>query len=42
MNFTLHVWRQKGPNEPGRMVEYAARLAWALLPPDMQSEIHYL
>jgi succinate dehydrogenase / fumarate reductase, iron-sulfur subunit len=25
MNFTLHVWRQKGPREPGRMVEYAAR-----------------
>lgn len=25
MNFTLHIWRQKGPNEAGRMVEYAAR-----------------
>ncbi len=25
MNFTLHVWRQKGPHEPGRMVEYPAR-----------------
>ena len=25
MNFTLHIWRQKGPNDAGRMVEYAAR-----------------
>jgi succinate dehydrogenase / fumarate reductase, iron-sulfur subunit len=25
MNFTLHVWRQKGPREQGGMVEYAAR-----------------
>ena len=25
MNLTLHVWRQKGPRESGRMVEYAAR-----------------
>jgi succinate dehydrogenase / fumarate reductase iron-sulfur subunit len=25
MNFTLHIWRQKGPNEPGGMVEYPAR-----------------
>jgi len=24
MNLTLHVWRQKGPRESGRMVEYAA------------------
>src|ERR1700704_2346344 len=24
MNFTLHVWRQKGPNEKGQMVEYRA------------------
>lgn len=24
MNLTLHVWRQKGPNEPGRMVTYPA------------------
>jgi succinate dehydrogenase / fumarate reductase, iron-sulfur subunit len=24
MNFTLHVWRQKGPNEQGRMTDYAA------------------
>jgi succinate dehydrogenase / fumarate reductase, iron-sulfur subunit len=24
MNVTLHVWRQKGPNEPGRMAEYQA------------------
>src|ERR1022692_1549626 len=25
MNLTLHVWRQKGPHEPGRMVQYEAR-----------------
>jgi succinate dehydrogenase / fumarate reductase iron-sulfur subunit len=25
MNLTLHVWRQKGPRESGRMVEYVAR-----------------
>ena len=25
MNLTLHVWRQAGPNEPGRMVRYEAR-----------------
>ena len=25
MNLTLHVWRQKGPNDPGRMVSYQAR-----------------
>jgi succinate dehydrogenase / fumarate reductase iron-sulfur subunit len=25
MNFTLHVWRQKGPREQGAMVEYSAR-----------------
>src|ERR687886_624978 len=25
MNFTLHVWRQGGPREPGRMVTYQAR-----------------
>jgi succinate dehydrogenase / fumarate reductase iron-sulfur subunit len=25
MNLTLHVWRQKGPNEPGSMVAYQAR-----------------
>lgn len=25
MNLTLHVWRQPGPNVPGRLVEYAAR-----------------
>jgi succinate dehydrogenase / fumarate reductase, iron-sulfur subunit len=25
MNFTLHIWRQKGPADAGRMVEYAAR-----------------
>jgi succinate dehydrogenase / fumarate reductase iron-sulfur subunit len=25
MNLTLHVWRQSGPNEPGRMVEYVVR-----------------
>jgi succinate dehydrogenase / fumarate reductase iron-sulfur subunit len=24
MNFTLHVWRQKGPQQPGRMETYAA------------------
>jgi succinate dehydrogenase / fumarate reductase iron-sulfur subunit len=24
MNFTLHVWRQKGPHEAGRMVQYSA------------------
>ena len=24
MNFTLHVWRQKGPNEPGEMKTYPA------------------
>ncbi len=25
MNLTLHVWRQNGPNDPGRMVRYEAR-----------------
>ena len=25
MNLTLHVWRQKGPHDPGRMVRYEAR-----------------
>jgi len=25
MNFTLHVWRQKGPKDKGRMVAYEAR-----------------
>jgi succinate dehydrogenase / fumarate reductase iron-sulfur subunit len=25
MNFTLHVWRQKGPREPGKLVSYPAR-----------------
>ena len=25
MNLTLHVWRQKGPQAPGRMVRYEAR-----------------
>ncbi len=25
MNFTLHIWRQKGPSDAGRMVEYTAR-----------------
>src|SRR5262245_9824224 len=25
MNLTLHVWRQKGPEDPGRMVTYEAR-----------------
>jgi succinate dehydrogenase / fumarate reductase iron-sulfur subunit len=25
MNFTLHVWRQKNPRDPGRMVTYQAR-----------------
>ncbi len=25
MNFTLHIWRQNGPADAGRMVEYAAR-----------------
>ena len=25
MNLTLHVWRQQGPHQPGRMVQYAAR-----------------
>jgi succinate dehydrogenase / fumarate reductase iron-sulfur subunit len=24
MNLTLHVWRQEGPDKPGRMVEYKA------------------
>jgi succinate dehydrogenase / fumarate reductase iron-sulfur subunit len=24
MNFTLHVWRQKGPHDTGRMADYAA------------------
>ncbi|MCB0324550.1 MAG: succinate dehydrogenase/fumarate reductase iron-sulfur subunit [Bdellovibrionales bacterium] len=24
MEFTLHVWRQKGPNEPGRLIAYRA------------------
>ena len=25
MHLTLHVWRQTGPNEPGRLVRYEAR-----------------
>ncbi len=25
MNLSLHVWRQKGPGQPGRMVRYEAR-----------------
>jgi succinate dehydrogenase / fumarate reductase, iron-sulfur subunit len=25
MNFTLHIWRQKGPTDQGRMVEYPAK-----------------
>src|SRR5690606_11983181 len=25
LNLTLHVWRQKGPDTPGRMVDYPAR-----------------
>ena len=25
MNLTLYVWRQKGPNEPGRLQQYEAR-----------------
>ncbi len=25
MNLTLHVWRQAGPNQPGKMVRYEAR-----------------
>jgi succinate dehydrogenase / fumarate reductase iron-sulfur subunit len=25
MNLTLRVWRQKNPNEPGRMVDYPAK-----------------
>jgi succinate dehydrogenase / fumarate reductase iron-sulfur subunit len=25
LNLTLHVWRQPGPGQPGRMVEYQAR-----------------
>jgi succinate dehydrogenase / fumarate reductase, iron-sulfur subunit len=25
MDLTLHVWRQAGPNAPGRMETYAAR-----------------
>src|SRR5215471_12709137 len=24
MHFTLHVWRQKGPNDPGKMATYQA------------------
>ena len=24
MRLTLHVWRQKGPNSPGKMVRYEA------------------
>jgi len=27
MRLTLHIWRQKGPKEPGRMVRYEARNA---------------
>jgi succinate dehydrogenase / fumarate reductase iron-sulfur subunit len=27
VRLTLHIWRQKGPNEPGRMVQYEARNA---------------
>src|SRR5712692_11041565 len=27
MRLTLHIWRQKGPNERGRMVQYEARNA---------------
>ena len=25
MNLTLHVWRQKGPNEPGKLEQYEAK-----------------
>ena len=25
MNLTLHVWRQKGPNEPGKLEQYDAK-----------------
>jgi succinate dehydrogenase / fumarate reductase iron-sulfur subunit len=25
INVTLHVWRQRGPSDPGRIVEYAAK-----------------
>ena len=25
MNLTLHIWRQKGPSDPGRMVTYQAK-----------------
>jgi succinate dehydrogenase / fumarate reductase iron-sulfur subunit len=25
MNLTLHIWRQKGPSDPGRMVTYEAK-----------------
>ncbi|UFS68610.1 succinate dehydrogenase/fumarate reductase iron-sulfur subunit [Geomonas sp. RF6] len=25
MNLTLHVWRQKGPNQPGRLEQYEAK-----------------
>ena len=24
MRFTLHVWRQPGPDQPGKMVQYDA------------------
>ena len=34
MNLTLHVWRQAGPNAPGRMVEYAA--------PDISPDMSFL
>ena len=34
MNLTLHVWRQAGPNTPGRMVEYAA--------PDISPDMSFL
>ena len=25
LNLTLHVWRQKGPKDPGRLVRYEIR-----------------
>ena len=34
MNLTLHVWRQPGPDAPGRMVEYAA--------PDISPDMSFL
>ena len=34
MNLTLHVWRQAGPNSPGKMVEYAA--------PDISPDMSFL